>query len=123
MTVPHSYWNGVSRRPTCAFGLGLCIAAFAGASALQSRSSDVLLRASSIQSSRCHQTREMAYFRHSVGAFLGQSGEQVKVVQEILRHASSRMTQDVYQQADQTAKRTALDRFSGLFVVPESRSA
>jgi integrase len=40
-------------------------------------------------------------FRHSVGSHLGQSGESVKVVQELLRHASSRLTQDVYQQADQ----------------------
>jgi integrase len=62
-------------------------------------------------------------FRHSLGSYLGQSGEQVKVVQELLRHASIRITQDVYQQADQTAKREALKRFSGLFVVPNTKSA
>ncbi len=62
-------------------------------------------------------------FRHSVGSLLGQKGENVKVVQEILRHASSRITQDVYQQADQTAKREALKQFSGLFVVPETKTA
>jgi integrase len=52
-------------------------------------------------------------FRHSVGSHLGQSGENVKVVQELLRYASSRITQDVYQQADQGAKRSALllDKF------------
>jgi integrase len=48
---------------------------------------------------------------------LGQSGEHIKVVQEILRHANSRITQDVYMQADQTAKREAFNRFSGLRLV------
>jgi integrase len=56
-------------------------------------------------------------FRHSVGSLLGQSGENIKVVQEILRHANSRITQDIYMQADQTAKREALKRFSGLRLV------
>ncbi len=62
-------------------------------------------------------------FRHSVATLLGQAGEDVKVVQEIMRHASSRITQDVYQQADQTAKREALKRFSGLFAMPDEKSA
>ncbi len=62
-------------------------------------------------------------FRHSVASHLSQSGENVKVVQELLRHASSRITQDVYQQADQSAKREALKRFSGLFVLPCTKSA
>lgn len=62
-------------------------------------------------------------FRHSVGTHLGQSGENVKVVQELLRHASSRITQDVYQQADQGAKRSALRRFSGILAFPAKKSA
>lgn len=62
-------------------------------------------------------------FRHSVGSHLGQSGENVKVVQELLRHASSRITQDVYQQADQGAKRTALGRFSGVLAFPAKKTA
>ena len=61
-------------------------------------------------------------FRHSVGSHLGQSGENVKVVQELLRHASSRITQDVYQQADQGAKRTALGRFSGVLAFPAKKT-
>jgi integrase len=61
--------------------------------------------------------------RHSVGSHLGQSGENVKVVQELLRHASSRITQDVYQQADQDAKRTALGRFSGVLSFPAKKTA
>jgi integrase len=62
-------------------------------------------------------------FRHSLGSHLGQEGENVKVVQELLRHASSRITQDVYQQASPEAKRTALSRMSGIFVVPPTKSA
>lgn len=62
-------------------------------------------------------------FRHSVGTHLGQSGENVKVVQELLRHASSRITQDVYQQADQGAKRSALSRFSGMLALPAKKPA
>lgn len=62
-------------------------------------------------------------FRHSVGTLLGQAGENVKVVQELLRHADSRITTDVYQQANQDAKRTAQNRLSGIFVVPPAKSA
>ncbi len=62
-------------------------------------------------------------FRHSLGSHLGQSGENVKAVQELLRHASSRITQDVYQQADQEAKRLALSRFSGVLAFPAKKSA
>jgi integrase len=62
-------------------------------------------------------------FRHSLGSHLGQQGESVKVVQELLRHANSKITLDVYQQADQGAKRLALDRMSKIFVVPPAKSA
>jgi integrase len=57
-------------------------------------------------------------FRHSVRSLLGRQGENIKVVQELLRHANSRITIEVYQQADQVAKRSALNRMSGHFVVP-----
>jgi integrase len=62
-------------------------------------------------------------FRHSIASHLGQQGEDVKVVQELLRHANSRITQDVYQQANQQAKRSALSRLSGIFVIPQAKSA
>lgn len=62
-------------------------------------------------------------FRHSLGSVLGDSGEKLKVVQEILRHASPRITAELYQQADQQQKREALNRFSGLFVVPDTKTA
>jgi integrase len=44
------------------------------------------------------------------------------VVQELLRHASSKITQDVYQQGHTAAKRSALDRVSGIFVVKAKAS-
>lgn len=36
-------------------------------------------------------------YRHSLGSLLGDSGEKLKVVQEILRHASPRITAELYQ--------------------------
>jgi integrase len=61
-------------------------------------------------------------FRHSLASLLGQNGENVKVVQELLRHATTRITMEVYQQAEQNAKRAALSPFSGIFVVPKKAS-
>jgi integrase len=61
-------------------------------------------------------------FRHSLATLLGQNGENVKVVQELLRHATARITMEVYQQAEQDAKRAALSPFSGIFVVPKKAS-
>jgi site-specific recombinase XerD len=44
-------------------------------------------------------------FRHSYATQLSANGEDVKVVQESLRHANSRNTLDSYTQAVTTAKR------------------
>jgi integrase len=49
-------------------------------------------------------------FRHSYGTLLKANGEDVKVVQESLRHANSRITLEVYTQAVTTAKRQAQSR-------------
>ena len=49
---------------------------------------------------------------------LGHNGEYVKVV--LLRHATSRITVDVYQHAKQDAKRAALTPFSGIVAVPQA---
>jgi integrase len=56
-------------------------------------------------------------FRHSFASLMGERGEGVKTVQELLRHASSRITIDVYQQGDRETQRAALGHMSGLFVV------
>jgi integrase len=49
-------------------------------------------------------------FRHSYSSLLVANGENVKVVQELMRHASSRVTLEVYSQARNTAKRQAQER-------------
>jgi site-specific recombinase XerD len=46
-------------------------------------------------------------FRHSFGTLLKANGEDVKTVQELLRHANSRITLDVYTQAVNSNKRAA----------------
>lgn len=46
-------------------------------------------------------------FRHSFATLLKSNGEDVKVVQEALRHANSRITLEVYTQATTPAKRKA----------------
>jgi site-specific recombinase XerD len=62
-------------------------------------------------------------FRHSFGTVLKASGEDVKVVQELMRHANSRITLDLHTQATTPAKRSALSQVSGLFVLPPVKSA
>jgi integrase len=46
-------------------------------------------------------------FRHAYTTLLTQNNEEVKVVQELLRHANSRITLDLYAQADMPNKRLA----------------
>jgi integrase len=49
-------------------------------------------------------------FRHTYSTTLIANGENVKVVQELMRHANSRCTLDVYSQARVNAKREAQQR-------------
>jgi integrase len=56
-------------------------------------------------------------WRHSLATILAGSGESMKTVQELLRHAQMSTTSDVYAQADADAKRAAQERVSGLFLV------
>ena len=58
-------------------------------------------------------------FRHSYSLLLVANGENVKVVQELMRHASSRFTLDVYSQARKGAKRHAQERVVQM-ILPES---
>lgn len=46
-------------------------------------------------------------FRHTFGTLLKANGEDVKTVQDLLRHANSRITLDVYVQAVHATKRDA----------------
>jgi integrase len=53
-------------------------------------------------------------FRRTFATLLKGGGEDVKTVQELMRHASSRMTLDVYAQALTLAKRAAHLKLVGL---------
>jgi integrase len=54
-------------------------------------------------------TKKMSWhtFRHTFSSILKSNGEDVKVVQELLRHSTSRMTLDTYTQALSPQKRAA----------------
>lgn len=61
-------------------------------------------------------------FRHTYCTFLKAVGADIKVMQELLRHASSRVTLDTYTQAVTSAKRQAQSAVVGLFQKgPESQ--
>jgi len=53
-------------------------------------------------------------FRRTLARLLGGSNEDVRTVQELMRHANSRLTLDVYAQALTPAKRAAHRRLVGL---------
>jgi len=55
-------------------------------------------------------------FRHSFGTLLKANGEDVKTVQELLRHANSRITLDVYTQAVNSHKRAAQSKVVSMMV-------
>jgi len=61
-------------------------------------------------------------FRHSFATLLKSNGEDVKTVQESLRHANSRISLDVYTQAVTPAKRDAQSKVVSMFLcVPTER--
>jgi integrase len=53
-------------------------------------------------------------FRHTFSTLLKSNGEDVKVVQELLRHSTARMTLDTYTQALSPDKRAAQSRVVGM---------
>jgi integrase len=59
-------------------------------------------------------------WRHSLATLLATKGEQVKVVQELLRHANVRTTMDIYQEADVDLKRAAQEHTKSLFIVKKA---
>jgi integrase len=56
-------------------------------------------------------------FRHWLATLMGDEGEDIKVIQELLRHAHASTTQNLYQQAGSKAKRAAHVHTSSLFIV------
>ena len=59
-------------------------------------------------------------FRHTFSSILKSNGEDVKVVQELLRHSTSRMTLDTYTQALGSDKRAAQSKVVGM-IRPKER--
>ena len=59
-------------------------------------------------------------FRHTFSSILKGNGEDVKVVQELLRHSTSRMTLDTYSQALGPDKRAAQSKVVGM-IRPKER--
>jgi integrase len=55
-------------------------------------------------------------FRHTFGTLLKANGEDVKTVQELLRHANSRITLDTYTQAVSSTKRAAQSKVVRMMV-------
>ena len=55
-------------------------------------------------------------FRHTYGTLLKANGEDVKTVQELLRHANSRITLEVYTQAVNSHKRAAQSKVVRMMV-------
>jgi integrase len=55
-------------------------------------------------------------FRHTFGTLLKANGEDVKTVQELLRHANSRITLEVYTQAVTSHKRAAQSKVVRMMV-------
>jgi integrase len=61
-------------------------------------------------------------FRHTFSSLLIANGENLKVVQELMRHASSRCTLEVYSQARIVAKRQAQQRVVQMMLPEEAET-
>lgn len=59
-------------------------------------------------------------FRHTYSTLLIANGENIKVVQELMRHASTRFTIEIYTQARIEAKRQAQQRLVQAILADES---
>ncbi|MEO8726669.1 MAG: site-specific integrase [Acidobacteriaceae bacterium] len=59
-------------------------------------------------------------FRHTFGTLLNANGENPKVVQELLRHASMKVTMDVYMQAVSPQKREAQSKLVRMVMRPRA---
>ena len=54
--------------------------------------------------------------RHSLATSLHENGEEIKVVQELLRHSSCRLTLDIYAKAVSATKRKAQSRVVAVYM-------
>jgi len=61
-------------------------------------------------------------FRHTYSSLLRDNGEDPKVVQELLRHSSIKVTMDIYTQAVTSTKRRAQSKVVEM-IVPKKKAA
>jgi integrase len=87
--------------------LGLRQPARAGKAALLARQSNEAIYQAGSTKGRYYKNIGWHTFRHTFGTLLKDNGEDVKTVQELLGHANSRITLDVYTQAVNSTKRAA----------------
>ncbi len=69
-----------------------------------------------VQKAGIHKRVGWHTFRHSFGTLLKANGEDIKTVQELLRHANSRITLEVYTQAVTSNKRAAQSKVVKMMV-------
>lgn len=62
-------------------------------------------------------------FRHGLATMLRQRGVDIKTAQELLRHANSRITLEIYQQSVSEEKREAHDRVMGMLLAANEKGA
>jgi integrase len=62
-------------------------------------------------------------FRHGLATMLRQRGVDIKTAQELLRHANSRITLEIYQQSVSEEKREAQDRVMGMLLATNEKGA
>jgi site-specific recombinase XerD len=87
--------------------LGVCESDNTGQAAVLAGQSDEEVHSAGCESKRHFKNIGWHTFRHTFGTLLKANGEDVKTVQELLRHANSRITLDVYVQAVNAMKRDA----------------
>ncbi len=87
--------------------LGLCVSSNERQTALLAGHAVALLRQACAEAAEINKRVTYHTFRHTFGTLLNANGENPKVVQELLRHASLKVTTDVYMQAVSPQKREA----------------
>jgi hypothetical protein len=87
--------------------LGVCLADDERQATSLARGPLATIRATSSEGGEDREAGWFHTFRHTYTTLLTQNNEEVKVVQELLRHANSRITLDLYAQAGMPNKRLA----------------
>jgi len=63
----------------------------------------------------------MAYARHTFGTLMKANGEDIKTIQELLRHSNYKVTADTYTQAVTPMKRAAQTKLVKMILLPTKK--